>query len=144
RQPATTPAPTHRQPSAPVYTPPTLPPRTYNRPTTPSYKPTTPAPTYNPPAPAYSPPSAKSLSNEPAQYEFNYAVNDQYSGSNYGHQENRDGYNTQGSYFVHLPDGRLQRVNYSVNGDSGFLARVSYEGEAQYPAIGKPVRVGYN
>ena len=32
-----------------------------------------------------------------------------------------------------LPDGRLQKVSYSVTGDGGYVADVSYEGEAQYP-----------
>ena len=67
------------------------------------------------------------------RYTFDYAVRDNL-GNDYGHQENRDGYNTQGSYYVQLPDGRLQKVTYYVNGDSGFVAEVSYEGEAQYPA----------
>ncbi|XP_063591472.1 pro-resilin-like [Penaeus indicus] len=66
----------------------------------------------------------------PAKYDFNYAVNDPPSGNDFGHQEARDGPNTQGSYFVLLPDGRLQRVTYNVNGDSGYLAEVTYEGEA--------------
>ncbi|XP_068209744.1 cuticle protein 7-like [Palaemon carinicauda] len=70
----------------------------------------------------------------PAQYDFNYAVRDQYSGNDFGHQENRNGYDTQGSYYVQLPDGRLQKVTYYVNGDSGYVAEVTYEGEAQYPA----------
>ena len=69
----------------------------------------------------------------PAKYDFNYAVKDDYSGNDFGHQEARDGYDTQGSYYVQLPDGRLQQVTYTVNGDSGFVAEVSYEGEAQYP-----------
>ena len=70
----------------------------------------------------------------PAQYDFNYAVKDDYSGNDFGHNEARDGYDTQGSYYVQLPDGRLQQVTYTVNGDSGYVAEVSYEGEAQYPA----------
>ncbi|XP_064122113.1 pro-resilin-like [Macrobrachium nipponense] len=70
---------------------------------------------------------------EPAKYDFNYAVKDDYSGNDFGHQEARDGYDTQGSYYVLLPDGRLQKVSYNVNGDSGFVAEVTYEGEAQYP-----------
>nr|XP_027214901.1 cuticle protein 7-like [Penaeus vannamei] len=69
---------------------------------------------------------------EPAKYDFNYAVKDDYSGNDFGHQEARDGYNTQGSYYVLLPDGRLQKVTYTVNGDSGYVAEVSYEGEAQH------------
>ncbi|XP_037801066.1 cuticle protein 7-like [Penaeus monodon] len=70
---------------------------------------------------------------EPAKYNVNYAVKEDYSGNDFGHQEARDGYNTQGYYFVLLPDGRLQKVTYTVNGDSGYVAEVSYEGEAQYP-----------
>ncbi|XP_042239671.1 cuticle protein 19.8-like isoform X1 [Homarus americanus] len=70
---------------------------------------------------------------DPPRYDFNYVVND-YNGNDFGHQESRDGYDTQGNYYVQLPDGRLERVNYYVNGDSGFVAQVEYEGEAQYPA----------
>ncbi|XP_042886242.1 pro-resilin-like [Penaeus japonicus] len=70
----------------------------------------------------------------PAKYDFNYAVNDPPSGNDFGHQESRDGDFTQGSYYVRLPDGRLQTVNYNVDGDSGFVAEVSYEGQAQYPS----------
>ncbi|XP_042239540.1 cuticle protein 18.6-like [Homarus americanus] len=70
---------------------------------------------------------------DPPRYDFNYAVKD-YNSNDFGHQESRDGYNTQGNYYVQLPDGRLERVNYYVNGDSGFIAQVEYEGEAHYPA----------
>ncbi|XP_071536004.1 cuticle protein 19.8-like [Panulirus ornatus] len=70
----------------------------------------------------------------PPQYNSQYAVKDDYSGNDFGHQESRDGYDTQGTYYVQLSDGRLQRVNYYVNGDSGYVAEVSYEGEAQYSA----------
>nr|XP_027225879.1 pro-resilin-like [Penaeus vannamei] len=79
---------------------------------------------YSAPTPSYAP---------PAKYDFNYAVNDPPSGNDFGHQEARDGDNTQGSYYVLLPDGRLQKVTYNVNGDSGYVADVTYEGEAQYP-----------
>ncbi|XP_063591752.1 pro-resilin-like [Penaeus indicus] len=95
----------------------------------PRYSP--PTPSYNPPTPTYGAPAPAS---GPAQYDFNYAVKDDYSGNDFGHQESRNGYDTQGTYYVQLPDGRLQTVTYNVNGDSGYVAEVSYQGEAQYPA----------
>ncbi|XP_069977395.1 pro-resilin-like [Penaeus vannamei] len=79
---------------------------------------------------AYNPPVAPVTR---PQYNFNYDVNA--FGNDFGHQEGRDGYNTQGSYYVQLPDGRLQRVTYTVNGDQGYVAQVTYEGVAQYPAF---------
>ncbi|XP_045106758.1 cuticle protein 21-like [Portunus trituberculatus] len=98
----------------------------YNAPA-PSYN--APVPSYNAPAPSYSAPAPEA----PPKYDYNYAVKDEYSGNDFGAQEARDGYDTQGSYYVQLPDGRLQKVTYTVNGDSGFVADVIYEGEAQYP-----------
>merc|ERR1712106_1120206 len=70
---------------------------------------------------------------EPALYTYNLAVKDDYTNNNFGTEEKRDGYAAQGSYYVSLPDGRLQKVAYSVNGDGGYVADVTYEGEAQYP-----------
>ncbi|XP_064122567.1 cuticle protein-like [Macrobrachium nipponense] len=69
---------------------------------------------------------------EPANYNFEFAVEDGYSGANFKPQEEREEDNTQGSYSVQLPDGRRQTVTYYVDGDSGYIAEVSYEGEAQY------------
>ncbi|XP_037801474.1 cuticle protein 19.8-like [Penaeus monodon] len=88
-------------------------------------------PTYSPPVPSYNTPAPVPLG--PAQYDFNYVVQDNI-GNDFGHQESRNGYDTQGTYYVQLPDGRLQTVTYTVNGDSGFVADVAYQGEAQYPA----------
>ncbi|XP_064111977.1 pro-resilin-like [Macrobrachium nipponense] len=101
-------------------------------------------PSYGPPAPAYH----ASAPVGPAQYNFNYAVKDDNSRNDFGHQENRNGYDTKGTYYVQLPDGRLQKVTYYVNGDSGYVAEVSYQGEAYYPqpAKGYPPapQVGYS
>merc|ERR1711922_106133 len=66
---------------------------------------------------------------------YNYAVNDDYSGSRFNAEENRDGYSTSGSYSVDLPDGRTQTVNYNVaDGYSGYVADVQYSGYAAAPA----------
>ena len=52
----------------------------------------------------------------------------------YNADESRDGYSTKGSYSVALPDGRLQTVTYNVaDGYSGYVADVTYSGEAHYP-----------
>ncbi|XP_045617282.2 pro-resilin-like [Procambarus clarkii] len=77
--------------------------------------------------------SEESYESSEAQYNFNYAVKHEDSGNDFGHQETRDGDNTKGSYYVQLPDGRLQTVTYYVDGDSGYVAQVSYQGEARYP-----------
>ncbi|XP_076041814.1 cuticle protein 19-like [Oratosquilla oratoria] len=66
-------------------------------------------------------------------FDFQYAVNDQYSGNDFGHASNSDGEVTQGEYRVALPDGRTQIVSYKADDYSGYLAEVSYEGEATYP-----------
>merc|ERR1712218_31250 len=93
-----------------------------------------PAPAYAPapykPAPAYKEPAY----DEPAAYNYQYGVQDSYSGANFGQNEARDGYATNGEYRVALPDGRTQIVTYTVaDGYSGYIADVKYEGEAQYP-----------
>merc|ERR1711931_118963 len=105
-----------------------------------------PAPVYHPapivhkpapyhPAPAYNEPSYDG----PAVYHYDYAVADDYSGANFAANENRDGYATTGEYRVALPDGRTQIVTYNVaDGYSGYVADVSYEGQAHYaPAPAK-------
>jgi hypothetical protein len=47
----------------------------------------------------------------PAHYQYGYNVKDPKHGVDYGHHENRDGALTKGTYFVALPDGRLQTVD---------------------------------
>merc|ERR1712168_536591 len=86
------------------------------------------------PAPAYK--AAPVYADEPAVYAYNYAVADDYSGSRFNAGENRDGYATSGSYSVNLPDGRIQTVTYTVNDAySGYVADVSYSGEAKYAPV---------
>ncbi|XP_042867121.1 extensin-like isoform X2 [Penaeus japonicus] len=93
-----------------------------------------PEPAYHAPEPAYHAPNhyEPEYPDVPPKYNYNYGVADGYSGANFGHSESRDGYKTEGSYTVDLPDGRKQIVKYVDNGD-GLVAEVTYEGEAQYP-----------
>ncbi len=61
-------------------------------------------------------------------------MNDPYSGANFEKKESGDGLGAvSGEYRVLLPDGRTQIVSYRDDGNSGFVADVSYEGEAAYP-----------
>ncbi|XP_042865395.1 cuticle protein 8-like [Penaeus japonicus] len=93
------------------------------------------APTYHAPAPVYHAPVHYKHQEYPTvapKYNYNYGVADGYSGANFGHSESRDGYKTEGSYNVDLPDGRKQIFKYVDNGD-GLVAEVTYEGEAQHP-----------
>nr|XP_027224996.1 pro-resilin-like [Penaeus vannamei] len=69
----------------------------------------------------------------PAQYNFKWDVNDSPSGNFYGHQEQREGANTQGRYYVQLPDGRRLVVEYYAD-STGYHPTISYEGEAQFPS----------
>ena len=71
----------------------------------------------------------------PAVYAYQYAVADDYSGANFGAEEQRDGYATTGSYRVALPDGRVQHVNYhTADAVSGNVVEVTYEGVA-HPVV---------
>ena len=98
----------------------------------PIYKP---APVYAPaPAPVYAPKPVYEEPVGPAVYNFGYGVQDDYAGLNFGHTEGRDGYKTQGTYYVNLPDGRLQTVNYHAD-EAGYVADVQYSGSAVVPIV---------
>merc|ERR1712227_1142533 len=102
-----------------------------------TYKPVVvykPAPVYAP-APSYAEPSYADV---PAVYTWEYAVKDDYSNNDFGAKESRDGYLTNGKYYVSLPDGRLQTVTYTVDGYNGYVPVVEYVGEAQYPDAPAP------
>merc|ERR1739838_1241661 len=96
-------------------------------------------PQYGPPPPSYPAPSYK----EPGMpYDFAYAVKDDYKGVDFAHDESSDGHVTSGSYRVALPDGRTQIVTFTADHDNGYVADVTYEGEAQYPEA-KPYAPAY-
>merc|ERR1712025_9667 len=80
-------------------------------------------------APALADPQA-----EVSPFSYNYAVNDDYSGSAFTASESDDGLRARsGSYSVALPDGRTQTVTYSTDDVNGYVADVSYEGVPSYP-----------
>merc|ERR1712038_558413 len=140
----TTPTPTYHAP-APTYAAPTYNPATdYHAPVVKA------APTYHAPAhvyhtaPTYHAPAKPTSPAEPtypdeiSPYTYNYAVADDYSKAVFSAGETSDGAsNVEGSYSVNLPDGRVQHVKYHSNGYEGFVAEVTYEGEAQYPPVTK-------
>ena len=72
-------------------------------------------------------------------YNYNWAVAEPDAGLNYGQQENSDGNVVTGEYRVLLPDGRTQIVRYRADHESGYVAEVTYEGEARpYVAPAQP------
>ncbi|CAK1594837.1 unnamed protein product [Parnassius mnemosyne] len=66
------------------------------------------------------------LNQEPANYDFGYKVSDYASGSDFGHAESRQEDRAEGSYFVVLPDGTKQVVEYEAD-ERGFKPRISIE-----------------
>ncbi|CAL4188504.1 unnamed protein product, partial [Meganyctiphanes norvegica] len=69
--------------------------------------------------------------NSNGQHGFNYAVHDDYSGAKFGHSETHDEYRVEGTYYVHLPDGRVQTVNYYAD-ETGYHPTIVYEGTPTY------------
>lgn len=70
-------------------------------------------------------------------------MKDEESGNDFGHEEQRQGDVAEGKYFVLLPDGRMQTVEYTADKE-GYKPKVTYE-EAKnggYPS-GGPNNGGY-
>ncbi|XP_019753819.2 uncharacterized protein LOC109533067 [Dendroctonus ponderosae] len=67
-----------------------------------------------------------------AKYAFGYRILDEKHGNDFGHEEERNGKLTKGHYYVRLPDGRKQRVDYYAD-KSGYHARVRYENVGKHP-----------
>merc|ERR1711887_497832 len=77
---------------------------------------------------------------EVSPYTYQYAVADDYSGARFDArfdaQESDDGTAArQGHYSVSLPDGRIQHVNYHANNIDGYVAEVTYDGQAVFPHV---------
>lgn len=56
------------------------------------------------------------------------------SNNDYGHQQSSDGQVVTGTYYVLLPDGRRQVVNYRAD-SNGYVADVKYEGVAAAASV---------
>ncbi|XP_019869612.1 pro-resilin [Aethina tumida] len=86
---------------------------------------------YGPPNNQYLPPGGgygggKDEESEPANYQFKYDVQDPPSGNDFGHEEERQGDVARGKYYVLLPDGRRQTVEYTADND-GYKPKITYE-----------------
>ena len=75
-------------------------------------------------------------------YNYNWSVSDDGAGVNYGQNEKSDGSVVTGEYRVLLPDGRTQVVRYRADHESGYVAEVTYEGEAK-PYVPPPSKPSY-
>ncbi|KAF2368312.1 Acyl-CoA thioester hydrolase/bile acid-CoA amino acid N-acetyltransferase [Trinorchestia longiramus] len=64
---------------------------------------------------------------QPMNYNFAWKVDDAEYQNYYGHQEAGNNGRVEGSYYVWLPDQRLMRVDYYVDGDSGFVPTITYQ-----------------
>eukprot|EP00090_Calanus_glacialis_P028472 TRINITY_DN45721_c0_g1_i1.p1 TRINITY_DN45721_c0_g1~~TRINITY_DN45721_c0_g1_i1.p1 ORF type:complete len:117 (-),score=45.86 TRINITY_DN45721_c0_g1_i1:89-439(-) len=67
-------------------------------------------------------------------FQYQYGVADEYSNSNFQKSESQDkNGNVKGSFVIALPDGRIQTTTYTATEQGGFIAEVTYQGEAVYP-----------
>ena len=67
-------------------------------------------------------------------FHFSYSVHDNHYGTTFQQHESDDGTGVrEGEYSVQLPDGRTQHVTYHTNDYDGYVAEVTYRGEAVFP-----------
>ncbi|KAK6631986.1 hypothetical protein RUM44_007016 [Polyplax serrata] len=72
-------------------------------------------------------------------YQFSYDVKDPNKHSHFGQTETRTDDKTVGKYYLQLPDGRFETVNYWAD-KNGYHAKVEFTGRSihpQYEVIGK-------
>ncbi|XP_049826527.1 uncharacterized protein LOC109601561 [Aethina tumida] len=71
----------------------------------------------------------------PIPYDFNYKVDNPPTNTFFGQNEAGDqAGRVAGQYYVYLPDGRLMTVEYTVDGESGFVPRITFQNQAAAPA----------
>ena len=74
---------------------------------------------------------------QPDPFKFEYGVHDDKYYTDFSEHRAGDEYgNIVGEYQVALPDGRIQYVKYTADGNyGGTIMEVSYKGEARHPDI---------
>merc|ERR1711970_368985 len=74
---------------------------------------------------------------QPDPFKFEYGVRDDKYYTDFSEHRSGDEYgNIVGEYQVALPDGRIQYVKYTADGNyGGTIMEVSYKGEARHPDI---------
>ncbi|KAJ2948979.1 hypothetical protein O0L34_g5919 [Tuta absoluta] len=83
-------------------------------------------------------PKPQEAEGPPMPYEYKYDVEDQEKLLFFGANESGDAQGKViGGYKVLLPDGRLMSVEYTVDGDSGFVPKISFEDNANPFGKGK-------
>ncbi|KAM3965459.1 uncharacterized protein ACR2FA_000296 [Aphomia sociella] len=70
----------------------------------------------------------------PANYDFEYSIQDQHSGDIKQQKESRSGDAVHGYYSLVQPDGTQRIVEYTADKEHGFNAVVRYEGQPTAPA----------
>ena len=82
----------------------------------------------------YAPAPVAVVKEVPQPYAYEYGVADDYSKANFRKTETQDAAgNVGGSFTIALPDGRIQTTTYTADHTNGFVAEVTYSGEAVYP-----------
>ncbi|KAF7284090.1 pro-resilin-like [Rhynchophorus ferrugineus] len=77
----------------------------------------------------------------PQPYEYEYKVDNSPSTTFFGQSESGDAQGRViGSYYVLLADGRLMNVEYTVDGESGFVPKITFSPQSVPPTA--PPRLG--
>ncbi|XP_068633599.1 pro-resilin-like [Battus philenor] len=83
-------------------------------------------------------PAPQEESGPPQPYEYKYDVEDPEKTLYFGANESGDAQGkVVGGYRVLLPDGRLMNVEYTVEGESGFVPKITFENNANPFGQGK-------
>jgi len=80
-------------------------------------------------------------SDDSQAYSYNWGVNDAESKNYYGQEQSSNAAGrVEGRYYVWLADGRLMTVSYYVDGDSGFVPKITFSDPGFNPPADAPER----